>query len=284
MCPEFLNEISNFDIVCINETKTDSTDDLEIDGFKCFVKHRCELSRFKSGGIAIYVKNDISKYASVIDSASKYVLWLHVSKNVGGLDENLIIGAVNIPPENSKYVSQEYKYCCLIGDFNSRTATNPDFIEFDDRDVNFIDDLNEVDELSILNINRQRISKDTTINNFGRLFLDFCKQLNLFILNGRIGDDKSVGETTCKNVSVIDYCVANTMFLSIVSNFRVLPFSSILSDVHNPIYVHVGLNVSNINAQQVEYQPHDYDQNTVELPKKWNDDMKLHFVNEINER
>ena len=54
MCPEFLNEISNFDIV----RKTDNTDDLEIDGFKCFVKHRCELSRFKSGGIAIYVKND----------------------------------------------------------------------------------------------------------------------------------------------------------------------------------------------------------------------------------
>ena len=35
MCPEFLNEISNFDIVCINETKTDSTDDLEIDGVMC---------------------------------------------------------------------------------------------------------------------------------------------------------------------------------------------------------------------------------------------------------
>ena len=148
--------------------------------------------------------------------------------------------------------------------------------------MNFIDDFNEVDELSVLNINRQRISKDTTINNFGRLFLDFCKQLNLFILNGRIGDDKSVGETTCKNVSVIDYCVANTMFLSIVSNFRVLPFSSILSDVHNPIYV--VLNISNINAQQVEYQQHDNDRNTDELPKKWNDDMKLHFVNEINQR
>ena len=29
---------------------------------------------------------------SVIDSASKYVLWLHVSKKIGGLDENLIIG------------------------------------------------------------------------------------------------------------------------------------------------------------------------------------------------
>ena len=122
--------------MCINETKTDNTDDLEIDGFKCFVKHRCELSRFKSGGIAIYVKNDISKYVSVIDSASKYVLWLHVSKNIGGLDENLTIGAVYIPPENSKYVSPEV-FDELANEFISINIYTPSVFCYDKHKKNF---------------------------------------------------------------------------------------------------------------------------------------------------
>jgi hypothetical protein len=61
--------------------------------------------------------------------------------------------------------------------------------------------------------------------------------MNLYILNGRVGNDRLNGQTTCKNTSVVDYCIGNLNFLSVVNDFSVLPFSSILSDVHNPISV-----------------------------------------------
>jgi hypothetical protein len=53
------------------------------------------------------------------------------------LSDNILLGAVYIPPENSKYTSADlflqieqdilsfsanYKYISVIGDFNSRTA------------------------------------------------------------------------------------------------------------------------------------------------------------------
>ena len=44
--------------------------------------------------------------------------------------------------------------------------------------------------------------------------LDICKANNLFIVNGRIGDDKTEsGKITCKNSSVVDYCICTCSFL-----------------------------------------------------------------------
>ena len=46
--------------------------------------------------------------------------------------------------------------------------------------------------------------------------LDICKTNNLFIVNGRIGDDKTKsGKLTCKNSSVVDYCICTCSFFTI---------------------------------------------------------------------
>ena len=60
------------------------------------------------------------------------------------MSDDLIFGIVYIPPEGSSYLSpeafdqveneyrvlsQNYKYICSLGDFNSGTADDPDFIE-----------------------------------------------------------------------------------------------------------------------------------------------------------
>ena len=60
------------------------------------------------------------------------------------MSDDLIFGIVYIPSEGSSYLSpdafdqveneyrvlsQNYKYICLLGEFNSRTADDPDFIE-----------------------------------------------------------------------------------------------------------------------------------------------------------
>ena len=143
-CTEFTDFISNYDIVCVDETKTDITDNIVLAGFEVFIKHRCELSRFKSGGISIFVKDKLVNKVKIIDSPNKSCMWMKVKVCTNNQYENLLLEAVYILPENSKYVSndvfevleEEYryvrfshdcKYVCLIGDFNARTGTSSDF-------------------------------------------------------------------------------------------------------------------------------------------------------------
>ncbi len=59
--------------------------------------------------------------------------------------------------------------------------------------------------------------------------------VRIFIAKGRIGDDINVGEFTCvkgANNHVIDYCVASHELLSMFSNFKVIDFDQLYSDVH----------------------------------------------------
>ena len=133
--------------------------------------------------------------------------------------------------------SVDYPYLAIIGDANSRTGILPDFIDIvdDELDVDLI--ANDINLLDTLNIPRVRKSCDTQRNNFGVQLLNLCKNTNLFIANGRIGADKDVGDFTCKDTSVIDYCIGNVNFLSIVDKFEVLPFSCLSSDVHNALFI-----------------------------------------------
>jgi hypothetical protein len=42
-----------------------------------------------------------------------------------------------------------------------------------------------------------RINKDSDKNHYGSRLLDLCKGNDLFIINGRIGNDKGIGKLTC---------------------------------------------------------------------------------------
>ena len=57
----------------------------------------------KSGGISVYFKEYFSKHISEIETESDYVLWIELSKELFKLDENIILGAVYIPPECSNF-------------------------------------------------------------------------------------------------------------------------------------------------------------------------------------
>lgn len=95
---------------------------------------------------------------------------------------------------------------------NSRTSIDRDFFNFDDRDPsNTLSDFveNSVNILDILRIPRVRENKDL----YGILLLDFCKGNDSFILNGRLDGDKH-GNYTCKNVSVVVYCICNASFVN----------------------------------------------------------------------
>ena len=59
-------------------------------------------SNYVTRGIAVLVKNDLSKCVSLVTNIiSNSVLWLKINKNVFGLD--FVLGAVYIPHEGSQY-------------------------------------------------------------------------------------------------------------------------------------------------------------------------------------
>ena len=62
-CPDFLSLINEYDIIGVQETKTDDEDSyIEIPGYDVFFHNRSCISRYRSGGlelIALIVKKSI---------------------------------------------------------------------------------------------------------------------------------------------------------------------------------------------------------------------------------
>jgi hypothetical protein len=56
---------------------------------------------------------------------------------------------------------------------------------------------------------------DNRKNNFGNRLLELCRCNNIFICNGRIGDDKGIGKFTSKNVSVVELVLKSNNSFSI---------------------------------------------------------------------
>ena len=63
-----------------------------------------------------------------------------------------------------------------------------------------------------------------------------CQSLELLIANGRLGKDQGVGALTCKNTTVVDFCILSSELFCL---FEVLPFDPMISDVHNALHVEI---------------------------------------------
>lgn len=84
-------------------------------------------------------------------------------------------------------------------------------------------------------ISTVRTVSDKSSNNYGYKLIIFCKRNNWYILNGRLGEDKLYGNTTCRNSSCIDYFISNVNMFEYSHTLFVDNFCPLLSDVHNPI-------------------------------------------------
>jgi hypothetical protein len=96
-------------------------------------------------------KEEYDSLIHPIPTDSSYVFWFRISRELLGLDEDVVCGIVYIPPEYTVYSSvdvfseleneylalqRNYKYIFLNGDFNSRTAKDPDFIYIENNNDN----------------------------------------------------------------------------------------------------------------------------------------------------
>ena len=115
----------------------------------------------------------------------------------------------------------------ICGDFNSHTSNMTDYIENSqsggsEGDLATVLPDNNPEYLHMIN-SLKRVSKDAaTPNKYGNHLLNFCKSNRFFIVNGRIGQDKGVGDYTRVDTtgsSVVNYLLATPPSCTLVRNF-----------------------------------------------------------------
>ena len=145
--PDFCDLVARYDIFCVSETKLDNFDIIDIPCFDFVSQVRKQKYLRKSGGIGVFINKSISKQVTVLYSESDYILWLKINKGTLQNDDDLYLGAVYVPPHDSRFNTADemslfeveitnmaiaHKYVLLMGDFNARTHNKPDFIDADD--------------------------------------------------------------------------------------------------------------------------------------------------------
>ena len=226
-------------------------------GYDIYCKHRKKLSQVKSGGIVVCIKKTFKNHVEVITSDSKYVLWLRLDKQLFGTQKDVLFGYVYLPPEGSLYHNNlcidsiehdivsingfHHFEVILCGDFNSLTKNVCDYVHFDriiceknDIDESVISDLDGQLGLERYGIQKQRVSQDKhRCNNMGTKLINFCKNSNLFICNGRVGIDKCHGSlTNVKGKTIVDYLICSLNLLPCITHFCINTFYEMLSDMH----------------------------------------------------
>ena len=151
----------------------------------------------------------------------------------------------------------------LFGDFNSRTANLPNFVDCDAFlfEINRNEDLQK-EKQEILhffetkNIPVNRLTADPSTNAYGCQLADFCKNNNMFILNGRL--DTGQPKLTCKNSSTVDYILSTAHNFEIIESLYIHEFDSLFSDFHRPLSVELlpthKTNTSTIPLQETKPQ------------------------------
>lgn len=250
----------------------------------------------KSGGIGIYVRENLTPFINVIENDCEYVLWIKLNKQITNLDDELFLGSVYIPPENSRFFNEDLlldfeneitdkccdtKYVFLIGDINGRTGTlrdytitdryYNDFFELDDESQSFI---NKSALLDTLSIPLERSSLDHKTNTSGLRFIEICRNNNLFIFNGRLSKDKNNGAFTFRDRSVIDYAVSTAECFKYIEDFDITLTDSIFSDGHNALCFRISFPELDIPKQKCNC--------TRNNKPKWRPESSHTFVNNID--
>ena len=253
--PELEELCNTYDILCFSESKLDQYDEVEIKSFKALPPLNRKNAKRKSGGIIVFVRDFLYENVEVLKSCNENVLWFIVNDNV--FEYPVLIGSVYIPPESStysnidifdviesdliKYTSETNCKVCLVGDFNAHTGTKSDFTQINDYVCSSVelDNIVNIVSLETLGIDVTRYNSDLSVDNYGNRLLQMCQNLELLIANGRLGKDKGIGSLTCKNSTVVDYCILSPELFTHVSAFEVLPFDPMISDIHNALHIEI---------------------------------------------
>ncbi|CAG2213216.1 unnamed protein product [Mytilus edulis] len=167
-----------------------------------------------------------------------------------------------------------------VGDFNARTGSEDDFIFVPDSESHVVDieniQINAVCNLDQYDFSRKRNSRDKNKNRFGNQLIEFCKGNNFFIMNGRTLGDID-GKFTCRNSSVVDYCLCSAELIQNFTDFKVHDFSSLYSDVHSPIEISLKQ-----TDQEVSTKYSDDTRTNEQKIKNWTNEKSHKFLECLN--
>ena len=105
--PELRDLLDNYDIVCLTETNPDDIDVIEWNDVTFKYKNRETISSHRSCGIALGYRNYLENFITPIDIDCPYVLWFSIKKEMFNLSQNVIFSIIYIPPENTRYTSDD---------------------------------------------------------------------------------------------------------------------------------------------------------------------------------
>ena len=225
---DFMQYVSEFDIICFTETFLDRTDPLDcFPDFLQFPSPAVKLSRHgrSSGGVLVLVKRAWRKYVSVLDLSQDNMVWLKIDRTVFSCEKHVILCCTYVCPYDSPYYRQAHvavtsgiysveqcllnfiqqfdQSCCymLCGDFNARTGNFNALSHDDDGDtITFVQ----------TELCEYRQSEDRTVNAFGRLLLEMCAECDLRILNGACRDEEGHFTYVCAaGCSSVDYYICS---------------------------------------------------------------------------
>ena len=139
--------------------------------------------------------------------------------------QNILLGSLCIPPETSKHSCIEIfddiehdileltsdKECSIIiaGDLNARIGRLSDVDT--DKDQTQLEFLNYCQPVNLGSFPHIRQTQDNKINRNAQRLIKLCKSVNIYILNGRTGQDNYIGRFTSKNSSVVDIFVLKSI-------------------------------------------------------------------------
>ena len=263
-------------------------------------QNRRKISRYRSGGTAFIIRNNLLNHITFGKSKSKLIQWLIIDKRVFNSDHDIFCANLYIPPIGTKYASDDpyleiqnelfencrnLNYLIIFGDFNSRTGQSADYTITDDFISNIQDDsilsnenMNILYKVQQCKLPLERRSADPTTNTYGLQMLEFCKSNDLFILNGRLGQDRDQPKTTCKDRSTIDYFIASAYVLEYISNLVINEFSSLFSDQHCGIAITLGATYQSSGSADLNQSC-----STEPKIKLWDKENAHLFVNNIDQ-
>ena len=235
--------LKKYDIIGISETWFREDSGISLDGYYDVHFNRKQVHERAlrgSGGISIFIKENLQKFVTVIKHHDDFMVWLKVDKILCNTEKHVAICYVYFAPEGSTYncTKDDYfvtleddiahfkdEYMLLIcGDMNARCR------DLDDRciSINGTDQPHQHYQLTQADSwwpesfthARETVDKGKP-NTYGKSLIDTCKSVNMRMVNGRLdkGDYTRLGTT---GNSLVDYVICDAEMASQISLFSVV--------------------------------------------------------------
>lgn len=182
------------DVILLTESWLSDKFNCDVEGFTYFKLDRSlthKNARRDSGGIIIYIKNNIKNKVSLLKTTGDNIMWIKFDRSLFDFDEDIVLClCYNVPTGSSREVFDDQSIfdsitddmlffqnrfgdkCQFVisGDLNARVGKLHDYVENE-----FLHNLDLMPDDYIEDIAISRIFQDTTVNENGKLLVNFCK-------------------------------------------------------------------------------------------------------------